>query len=50
LTPCLGTNYTAFSNAIRLDIQTFFELEKQKTHAEIPSLQDYIEAAKGGND
>jgi hypothetical protein len=47
LLPCLGTNYIAFSNAIRLDIQSFFELEKQKTHTGTPSLEDYIEAAKG---
>ena len=46
LIPCLGTNYIAFSNAIRLDVQAFFELEKQKTHTGTPSLEDYIKAAK----
>lgn len=50
LLPCLGTNYLAYSNALRLDIQAFYNMSDIKTRGEQSYVDIMTEAKKKEKD
>lgn len=43
LLPCLGRNYTSFSEALRRDLESFYSLANKKP-SRLPDLETYIKA------
>lgn len=48
LLPCLGSNFLAYSNSLRLDLESFYAMAK-KQPSKTPNLDEYLKSLKQTN-